>query len=67
MTRVTAVVTLTRDEASGPVDHEVVVHSLDELYAACKTAPPSDLVQVHLHGDAGVVLLNFGSFAHPHP
>jgi hypothetical protein len=59
----TAVVTVTPREASGPVvDRERPVRTLGDLYAACREAPPSDLVKVTLRGPAGDVILNFASF-----
>ena len=58
----TAVVSITRPRAHGDVDSEVRVRSLEELYAACQEAPPSDLVRVVIRGPDGDVMLNFASF-----
>ena len=41
---------------------EVRVQSLDELYRACRDAPPADLVRVLIKGGDGDVTLNFASF-----
>jgi len=64
MAELSAVVTITRDQASHPVDREVRVQTLEELFEACRSAPPSHLVQVALRGPAGEVTLNFASFTH---
>jgi hypothetical protein len=57
-----AVVMITKASGKGVVDSEVRVRSLDELYRACKEAPPSDLVRVLIKGAEGDVTLNFASF-----
>ena len=46
----------------GVAEREVRVSSLDKLYAACREAPPTDLVRVSLFGPEGEVRLNFASF-----
>ncbi|HEY3120894.1 MAG TPA: hypothetical protein VGL15_09730 [Vicinamibacteria bacterium] len=58
----TAVVSITKRARAGDVDSEVRVRSLEELYAACREAPPSDLVKIDIRGPEGVVALNFASF-----
>jgi hypothetical protein len=58
----TAVVSITKHRGKRDVDSEVRVRSLEELYAACREAPPSDLVRVVIRGPEGDVLLNFASF-----
>ena len=57
-----AIVMITKPRGRGDVDSEVRVQSLDELYRACRDAPPTDLVRVLLKGGEGEVTLNFGSF-----
>jgi hypothetical protein len=57
-----AVVMITKARGRGAVDSEVRVQSLDELYCACRDAPPADLVRVLLKGGDGDVTLNFASF-----
>ena len=57
-----AVVMITKPDGRGSVDSEVRVQSLDELYRACRDAPPTDLVRILLKGNEGDVTLNFGSF-----
>jgi hypothetical protein len=61
-----AVVMITKPSGRGAVDSEVRVHSLDELYRACRDAPPTHLVRVLLKGKDGDVTLNFGSFIRTH-
>ena len=58
----TAVVSVTKHKARDDVDSDVRVRSLEELYAACREAPPSDLVRVVIRGPDGDVTLNFASF-----
>ena len=41
---------------------KIGVSSLDELFVACREAPPSHLVRVSLRGSDGEVRLNFASF-----
>ena len=55
-----AVVTVT--DGQGRSDSETQVRSLEELFAACRDAPPSRVVRVTVHGPDGEVLLNFASF-----
>jgi hypothetical protein len=59
-----AVVMITKSRGKGVVDSEVPVRSLDELYRACRDAPPADLVRVVIKGGEGDVTLNFASFIH---
>ena len=67
MSEPTAVVMITKARHQGAaVDSEIRVRSLDELYQACRDAPPADLVRVLLKGGDGDVTLNFASFIrHP--
>jgi hypothetical protein len=57
-----AVVMITKTRGRGAVDSEVQVRSLEELYRACRDAPPADVVRVLLKGGDGDVTLNFASF-----
>ncbi|HWX24204.1 MAG TPA: hypothetical protein VN083_04145 [Vicinamibacteria bacterium] len=57
-----AIVTVTRRGARGGTEVDVPVKSLEELFAACRDAPPSDLVRICLKGREGEVRLNFASF-----
>jgi hypothetical protein len=57
-----AVVMITKPRGKGVVDYEVRVQSLEELYRACRDAPPADLVRVLIQGGDGDVTLNFASF-----
>lgn len=61
MSELVAVVTIVR-EGSSSGEREVNVRSLDELFAACREAPPSALVRVALRGPEGEVRLNFASY-----
>lgn len=60
--KINAVVSVTHDEARDPVDADRTVRTLEELYEACRDAPPSDLVRVTLRGPDGEVRLQFGGF-----
>jgi hypothetical protein len=57
-----AVVTVTTEEDRRPVDSETRVRTLEELFAACRDAPPSKLVRITILGDGGEVRLHFASF-----
>jgi len=57
-----AVVTVTDREGRDAVDSEFEVKSLEELYAACRDAPPSKVVRVVVKGAEGDVQLSFASF-----
>ena len=58
-----AVVMITKARHQGAaVDSEIRVRSLEELYQACRDAPPADLVRVLLKGGEGELTLNFASF-----
>jgi hypothetical protein len=59
---VSAVVTLSGGEGEGAADSEHEVRTLEELYAACRDAPPSKLIRVVLQGEDGQVRLHFASF-----
>jgi hypothetical protein len=57
-----AVVTTSRREGRDTYESEQQVGSLEELYRACRDAPPSAVVRVVLAGDDGDVTLQFGAF-----
>ena len=57
-----AVVTVTERGVRDAVDSEVEVRTLEELYAACRDAPPSKVVRIVLKGPDGDVQLSFASF-----
>jgi hypothetical protein len=57
-----AVVTVTRTKGRDSVDSETRVSSLDDLYAACRDAPPSRVMRVSMRGPDGELRLNFASF-----
>ncbi|HXB54382.1 MAG TPA: hypothetical protein VN461_06335 [Vicinamibacteria bacterium] len=57
-----AVVTLSTGRGRDTVDTEVRVRSLEELFGACRDAPPSRLVRISITGPEGEVRLNFASF-----
>jgi hypothetical protein len=57
-----AVVTVSAGDTRGPDDRERTVRSLDELFEACREAPPSKLVRVTLRSEDGEVRLHFASF-----
>ena len=57
-----AVVTLSEGRGRDSVDTELRVRSLEELFWACRDAPPSRLVRVSITGPDGEVRLNFASF-----
>ena len=61
MSELVAVVTIAR-EGSRSGERELQVRSLDELFSACQSAPPSHLVRVSLRGPEGEVRLDFASF-----
>ena len=65
MARLTTTVSVSRTKGRNTVDTEVRVKTLEDLYAACRDAPPSTLVFVTLKGPAGEVRLNFASFLKP--
>ncbi len=62
MGHLVAIVTVSKRHGHDWVDSEVRVNSLEELFRACREAPPSDLVRVSLQGPEGEVRLNFASF-----
>jgi hypothetical protein len=57
-----AVVTLSASGSRDPVETEMPVRSLEELFRACRDAPPSRLVRISITGPEGEVRLNFASF-----
>lgn len=61
MSELVAIVTISH-EGSRSGERELEVRSLDELFSACRNAPPSRLVRVSLRGPEGEVRLNFASF-----
>jgi hypothetical protein len=65
--KATAMVSITERRGRDAADSEIAVASLDELYEACRRAAPGALVRVLIHGPAGEVRLEFGSFIHTRP
>lgn len=65
MAKLNAVVTLSKSKDRETVDSEVRARSLDDLYAACRDAPPSTVVRVSIKGPEGEVRFNFASFIKP--
>jgi len=65
MARIVTTVTVSRTKGRDTTENEVRVKSLEDLYAACRDAPPSTLVRVALKGPDGEVRLNFASFLKP--
>ena len=57
-----AVVTISDRQGRDTVDSEVRASTLEELFRACRNAPPSKLVRVSITGPEGEVRLNFASF-----
>ncbi len=62
MADVVGVVTITERRGQDAVDTEVRVRTLEDLFEACRDAPPSRIVKVCLRSKAGEVWLNFASF-----
>jgi len=58
--RAVAVVTVT--DGQGRSDSETKVRTLEQLFEACRDAPPSRLVRVLVLGPDGEVRLHFASF-----
>jgi hypothetical protein len=56
------VVTISDRQGRDTVDSEVRAATLEELFRACRDAPPSKLVRVSISGPEGEVRLNFASF-----
>ncbi len=57
-----ATVTVSDRQGRETIDSEVRVSTLEELFLACRDAPPSKLVRVSITGPEGEVRLNFASF-----
>ncbi len=57
-----AVVTISDRQGRDTVDSEVRATTLEELFRACRDAPPSKVVRVSITGPEGEVRLNFASF-----
>ena len=55
-------VTVTRRPGRDPVDSELPVRSLEELFEICRRVGPSENVRVSLKGEDGEVGLSFASF-----
>jgi len=49
-------------QAEGSMEFERRVQTLEELFDACKDAPPSKLVRVTIQGPDGAVSLHFANF-----
>jgi hypothetical protein len=62
MANLTATVMISRAKGRETVDSEVRARDLDELYAACRDAPPSKVTRIAIKGPDGEVRLNFASF-----
>lgn len=56
------VVTISDRRGRETVDSEVRASTLEELFEACRDAPPSKLVRISITGPEGEVRLNFASF-----
>ena len=53
---------------SEPVDTELPIHSLEQLFETCRDVAPSENVWVSLKRGDGEVRLNFAAFIRkPHP
>ncbi len=59
---VRAVVTISQRQGTRTVDAEVPVHSLADLYEACRRLGVNDIVRLSLRGEEGEVTLDFGSY-----
>jgi hypothetical protein len=55
-------ITVTHRPGRDPVDTEIQIRTLEELYEACRAAGPSEQVRVTLRGSEGEVRLGFASF-----
>jgi hypothetical protein len=55
-------VTVTRRKGRDPIDSELPVKSLEELFEICRRVGPSENVRVSLKGEDGEVRLSFASF-----
>jgi hypothetical protein len=55
-------VTVTRRRGREPVDTELPVHSLEELFETCRDVAPSESVWVSLKSGDGEVRLNLAAF-----
>jgi hypothetical protein len=64
---VTATVTLRDSVLRAATEREVPVKTLAELYAACREAARTGLVEVTLRGPAGEVSLKFGNLMRDAP
>ena len=62
MADIFAVITLRERRGRETRETEVRVHSLQELFDSCRSAPPSRVVRISLKGPSGEVRLNFASF-----
>jgi hypothetical protein len=60
--RTEAVVTFSEVRGRDTVDSELRVRSLEELFQACRDAPPARLIRISITGPEGEVRLNFASF-----
>jgi hypothetical protein len=62
MANVFAAVMISRAKGRETVDSEIRARNLEELYAACRDAPPSKVTRISVKGPEGEVRLNFASF-----
>jgi hypothetical protein len=61
-TKTEAVITFSEPRGRDTLDSEVRVGSLEELFRACRDAPPARLIRISITGPEGEVRLNFASF-----
>lgn len=57
-----AVVTVSDQQGREAVDSEVRASTLEEVFVACRDAPPSKVVRVSITGPGGEVRLDFATF-----
>ncbi|MBI3932973.1 MAG: hypothetical protein HY317_06125 [Acidobacteria bacterium] len=56
-----AIVTITERRGRESVDSEIRCRTLQDLFDACRDAPPSRVVRVSIRSSEGEVRLNFAS------
>lgn len=62
MSDLVAVISVSICRDGRTVDAEIPVHTLEDVYEACRSLAPMDLVRVCLRGAAGELSLDLGSF-----
>jgi hypothetical protein len=60
--KLSAVITIARTKGRETVDAETRAASLEDLYSACRDAPPSKVTRISVRGPDGELRLNFASF-----